>query len=129
MVSSDKKHEAFAELVTFLRRQKGWSQATFARETGLSPSLISKIESGRSDPTKIGADTDHVLRKALGHDRPWPIDSRDLRFAQARVPDMHPAAESIAWVAHEIAQTNTRALGPLLKLLYVLRDMERERTE
>jgi transcriptional regulator with XRE-family HTH domain len=68
------------EEVRRLRQERGWTQTELAFYSGLAPSVISQIETGKRDPS---ASTLRKLAKALG------VEVRDLfPLEQPRLPDL-----------------------------------------
>ena len=59
--------QKLVELLSAARKQRGWSQETWAVEAKVSPSCIQHLEHGRSTPTLI---TLLRLAKAVGMDLP-----------------------------------------------------------
>ncbi len=72
------------ELLSAARKQRGWSQETWAVQAGVSPSCIQHLEHGRSTPTLI---TLLRLAKAVEMDLPDL-----LRTAMADVVARSPKA-------------------------------------
>jgi transcriptional regulator with XRE-family HTH domain len=79
------------------RERHGISQRELARRLGVSPSLISQIESGQSRPsvstlyaivTELGASLEHVFRGHDGQEPPAAPAVNSVVKAVARAPDL-----------------------------------------
>jgi transcriptional regulator with XRE-family HTH domain len=61
--------------IEYFRTRKGWSQAQLARESGVSQSVISRLESGTTQAVSLA--NLHELAKALGVPAAALIDERE----------------------------------------------------
>ena len=86
------------------RQERGTSLRALAREVGVSPSLVSQIETGKSQPS---VSTLYAITTALGISVESLFDIRESAVASA------PAA-SPGTVPHALAADPGRRIGPLV---------------
>jgi transcriptional regulator with XRE-family HTH domain len=98
-------YHQMGERLRAARRERGLSLRVLAERLGVSPSLISQIETGRANPSvstlyAIAAELDVSLDELLFNDRRLP----DLR----RVDDMNPDSPMAAAIAPHVQRGSDR---------------------
>lgn len=79
-----------AEQLASLRKEKGWSQAKLAKQTGLSPSSIAMYETNRRSPDE---ETLRRLARALDVDAEVLAGSSTTQMSSSNPPHQEPNQE------------------------------------
>jgi transcriptional regulator with XRE-family HTH domain/quercetin dioxygenase-like cupin family protein len=106
---------AVGERLREARRERGVSLRGLAREIGVSASLISQIETGKSQPS---VSTLYAITSALGVSVEYVFEAREVDAAAAAEPE--PAAETgghgaPASLLEVLGSARGRRVGPLVR--------------